>query len=64
MWFREQSDTIDEFTANHPFVIEPSSFREMANLRLILNGQSLDLPLTSNIVDDLHYFLRAVKTEV
>lgn len=57
-------DTIDQFTAKHPDVTEPSSFPEMAKLSFILNGEYLDLPLTSDNADELHYFLRAIKTKV
>ncbi|WP_145142178.1 hypothetical protein [Paenibacillus sp. Y412MC10] len=65
MWFRRGiDDAIDQFTTKYPDVTEPSSFPMMAKLSLILNGESLDLPLTSDIADALHYFLRAVKTEV
>lgn len=65
MWLRRGvDDTIDEFTANYPNVTEPSSYPDMAKLNLSLNGESLDLPLTSNIAEALQDFLRTVKREV
>ncbi|MBD7970390.1 hypothetical protein [Paenibacillus gallinarum] len=65
MWFDKGiDDTIDQFLEKYPDITEPSSFPGMLNLSLILNGDSLDLPLTSNIADALQSFLRAIKTEV